>query len=340
MPHAAAEPRFSEKFLTELVDQAAQERRRIVLPESNDSRILEAAAIISSRGFCDLILLGSEEEIDRLCREDHIDLDLSLVEVIDLSAADRQDLRSELAQGYHQAREHKGVTRDEADRLMDQPAFAATMLVQLGHANGLVSGAAHTTAETIRPALQVIGTKEGVSLVSSVFIMLMDDQALVFGDCAVNPAPTPDQLAEIAVESAATAQAFGIDPRVAMLSYSTGTSGSGAAVEAVAQATEVVRARHSALPVVGPIQFDAAVNVDIARKKLPDSDVAGRATVLVFPSLEAGNITYKAVQQTSGAVAVGPILQGLSKPVNDLSRGCTVEDIVTTVAVTAVQAQD
>lgn len=339
MPVALAESGFAGRFLDDLVHRAKRDRQRILLPEGKDERVLEAVARITSRGFCDITLFGSTEDLLHRCQVTGIDLDLSRVDVIDLADPDQGELRAELAWGYHQARKHKGVTPQQADSLMDEPAYAATMMVHLGYADGLVSGAAHTTAKTIRPALQVIGTREGISLVSSVFLMLLHDHALVFGDCAVNPMPTPDELAEIAVESAATARTFGIDPRVGMLSYSTGSSGSGAAVDAVIAATEMLRVREPSLPVAGPIQFDAAIHPAIAKKKMPDSDVAGRATVLVFPNLDSGNITYKAIQQTAGAVAVGPVLQGLAKPVNDLSRGCTVEDIVTTVAVTAVQAQ-
>lgn len=331
--------RFAADFLDGLVTQAGCDRRRIVLPEGNDSRILRAAAQVTKRDFCDLTILGSAEDIAQRCAEEGIDLDTGRVNIVDLSRPDQAGLRSELADGYYRARALKGITREEADQRMDVRAYIATMMVHHGYVDGLVSGAAQTTAETIRPALEVIGTRPGIALVSSVFMMLFADHVLVFGDCAVNPIPGPEQLAEIAAESAATARAFGIDPRIAMLSYSTGASGAGAAVDAVAEATRRMRDREPNLPVVGPIQYDAAVNPGVAEKKMPESDVAGRATVLIFPSLEAGNITYKAVQQSAGAVAVGPVLQGLVKPVNDLSRGCTVEDIVTTVAVTAAQAQ-
>ncbi len=214
-----------------------------------------------------------------------------------------------------------------------------TLMVELGHADGMVSGAVHTTAQTIRPALEVVRTVPGVSVVSSVFFMCLDHEVLVYGDCAVNPDPSPEQLADIAVSSAATAAAFGIEPRVAMLSYSTGSSGAGGDVEKVSAATALVRARAPHLLVEGPIQYDAAVDPAVARTKLPDSPVAGRATVFVFPDLNTGNNTYKAVQRSAGAVAIGPVLQGLRKPVNDLSRGATVRDIVNTVAITAVQAQ-
>ncbi len=336
---AASSGDFPERFLAGLIDQAAADRKHIILPEGDDARVLAAAARIAERDFCDLTILGEREAIAALAGERDIALDLDCVRTLDLTAAENQELTGELAAGYHAARKHKGISEAEAAERVAAPAYAATMLVELGHADGFVSGARHTTAETIRPALEVIGTREGVASVSSVFLMLFGHGALVFGDCAVNPQPGPDQLAEIAAESAATARSFGLEPKVAMLSYATGTSGAGEAVDAVSEATAAVRRAHPDLPVVGPIQYDAAVHPDIAAQKLPDDEVAGQANVLIFPSLEAGNITYKAVQQSSGAVAVGPVLQGLAKAVNDLSRGCTVDDIVTTVAVTAVQAQ-
>ncbi|GAA1365408.1 phosphate acetyltransferase [Brevibacterium luteolum] len=336
---AASPGDFPERFLAGLIDQAAANPKHIILPEGDDVRVLTAAARIAKRDFCDLTILGEREAIAALAGEHDLALDLDRVRTLDLSAADNQELAGELAAGYYAARKHKGISEAEAAERVAAPAYAATMLVELGHADGFVSGARHTTAETIRPALEVIGTREGVASVSSVFLMLFGHGALVFGDCAVNPQPGPDQLAEIAAESAATARSFGLEPKVAMLSYATGASGAGEAVDAVSEATAAVRRAHPDLPVVGPIQYDAAVHPDIAAQKLPGDEVAGRANVLIFPSLEAGNITYKAVQQSSGAVAVGPVLQGLAKAVNDLSRGCTVEDIVTTVAVTAVQAQ-
>lgn len=330
---------FAERFLTGLIDQAAADRKHVILPEGDDPRVLTAAARIADRDFCDLTILGAREAITALAGEHDIALNLDRVRTLDLNADEHQELKDELAAGYYAARQHKGISEAEAAERISAPAYAATMLVELGHADGFVSGARHTTAETIRPALEVIGTRDGVAAVSSVFLMLFGHGALVFGDCAVNPQPGPEQLAEIAAESAETARSFGLEPKVAMLSYATGTSGAGEAVDAVSEATAAVRRARPDLPVVGPIQYDAAVHPDIAAQKLPADEVAGRANVLIFPSLEAGNITYKAVQQSSGAVAVGPVLQGLDRAVNDLSRGCTVEDIVTTVAVTAVQAQ-
>jgi phosphate acetyltransferase len=249
------------------------------------------------------------------------------------------ELREEFAVEYARLRAHKNVSLEQARERMLEGAYFGTMMVQLGKVDGMVSGAAHTTANTIRPALEFVKTKDGVKIVSSVFLMLLQDRVLVYGDCAVNPDPNDEQLADIAVASAETAAQFGVEPRVAMLSYSTGESGSGGAVDEVRRATELVRQQRPDLAVEGPIQYDAAVDASVAASKLPGSSVAGQATVFIFPDLNTGNNTYKAVQQSAGAVAVGPILQGLRKPVNDLSRGCTVEDIVNTVAITAVQAQ-
>jgi len=239
---------------------------------------------------------------------------------------------------YHDRRKHKGIDPDRARDIVIDVSYFGTMMVELGLADGMVSGAVHTTAHTIRPALEVVRTQPDVSVVSSVFFMCLRDQVLVYGDCAVNPDPTAEQLADIAISSAQTAAQFGVDPRIAMLSYSTGQSGAGADVEKVRTATELVRERRPDLSVEGPIQYDAAVDASVARAKMPDSLVAGRATVFVFPDLNTGNNTYKAVQRSAGAVAIGPVLQGLRKPVNDLSRGALVQDIVNTVAITAIQA--
>jgi phosphate acetyltransferase len=250
------------------------------------------------------------------------------------------ELRERLAEEYAARRAHKGVTLDQARDVVTDVSYMGTLMVALGMADGMVSGATHTTAQTIRPSLELVKTRPGVSLVSSVFFMCLSDRVLVYGDCAVNVHPSAEQLAEIAISSADTAGRFGVEPRIAMLSYSTGTSGSGEEVDRVRAATELVRERAPGLFVEGPIQYDAAVDAGVARTKLPGSEVAGRATVFVFPDLNTGNNTYKAVQRSAGAVAVGPVLQGLNRPVNDLSRGATVHDIVTTVAITAIQAQD
>jgi phosphate acetyltransferase len=282
----------------------------------------------------DLTLLGAPDEIRATAARVGVDLDGAQL----LDPAD-PDLRERFAVEYARRRAHRGVPMDQARDVVVDVSYAGTLMVALGMADGMVSGAVHTTAHTIRPALELIKTVEGVSIVSSVFLMCLADRVLVYGDCAVNVHPTAEQLAEIAVSSAHTAAQFGVEPRVAMLSYSTGRSGSGEDVERVRTATDLVRQRAPGLSVEGPIQYDAAVDAGVARAKLPDSEVAGRATVFVFPDLNTGNNTYKAVQRSAGAVAVGPVLQGLRRPVNDLSRGATVQDIVNTVAITAIQAQ-
>ncbi|MFJ6002040.1 phosphate acetyltransferase [Arthrobacter sp. NPDC092385] len=322
------------RFLHELIQRARSERRHIVLPEGEDIRVLKAAEILHRRDVCDLTILGPEARVRELATGQGIDL--TGITLIDPATS---ALREEFAAEYARVRAHKNVSLDQARERMLEGAYFGTMMVQLGKVDGMVSGAAHTTANTIRPALEFVKTKDGVKIVSSVFLMLLQDRVLVYGDCAVNPDPNEEQLADIAVASAETAAQFGVEPRVAMLSYSTGESGSGGAVDEVRRATELVRQHRPDLAVEGPIQYDAAVDASVAASKLPGSSVAGQATVFIFPDLNTGNNTYKAVQQSAGAVAVGPVLQGLRKPVNDLSRGCTVEDIVNTVAITAVQAQ-
>jgi phosphate acetyltransferase len=322
------------RFLHDLIERARSQRRHIVLPEGTDVRILRAAEILHRRDVCDLTILGNESDVRELASTQGIDL--SGMTIVDPATS---ELRQGFAEKYAELRAHKGVDLARALEVMLDGSYFGTMMVQLGVVDGMVSGAAHTTAHTIRPALEFVKTRDGVKIVSSVFLMLMPDRVLVYGDCAVNPDPNAEQLADIALASAETATQFGVDPRVAMLSYSTGGSGTGEAVDKVRQATEVVKARRPDLAVEGPIQYDAAVDAAIAQSKMPGSSVAGQATVFIFPDLNTGNNTYKAVQQSSGAVAVGPVLQGLRKPVNDLSRGCTVEDIVNTVAITAVQAQ-
>lgn len=323
------------RFLHELIERARGQRRHVVLPEGTDVRILRAAEILHRRDVCDLTLLGPESDVRELAAANGIDL--SGINIVDPATS---ELRQEFAENYAELRAHRGVDLPKALETMQDGSYFGTMMVQLGVVDGMVSGAAHTTAHTIRPALEFVKTRDGVKIVSSVFLMLMPDRVLVYGDCAVNPDPNVEQLADIALASAETAAQFGVEPRVAMLSYSTGGSGSGEAVDEVRQATELVRDRRPDLAVEGPIQYDAAVDASIGESKMPGSSVAGQATVFIFPDLNTGNNTYKAVQQSSGAVAVGPVLQGLRKPVNDLSRGCTVEDIVNTVAITAIQAQD
>lgn len=322
------------RFLHDLIQRARSERRHIVLPEGEDIRILKAAEILHRRDVCELTVLGPEARVRELAANQGVDL--TGITVTDPATS---ELRDEFAEEYVRLRAHKNVSFDQAHERMLEGAYFGTMMVQLGKVDGMVSGAAHTTANTIRPALEFVKTKDGVKIVSSVFLMLLQDRVLVYGDCAVNPDPNDEQLADIAVASAETAEQFGVDPRVAMLSYSTGSSGAGGAVDEVRRATELVRQLRPDLAVEGPIQYDAAVDASVAASKLPESTVAGQATVFIFPDLNTGNNTYKAVQQSAGAVAVGPVLQGLRKPVNDLSRGCTVEDIVNTVAITAVQAQ-
>ena len=322
------------RFLHDLIERARAQRRHVVLPEGTDVRILRAAEILQRRDVCDLTLLGRESEVREAAAARGIDL--SGINIVDPATS---GLRQAFAEKYAELRAHKGVDLAKALEIMQDGSYFGTMMVQLGVVDGMVSGAAHTTAHTIRPALEFVKTRDGVKIVSSVFLMLMPDRVLVYGDCAVNPDPNAEQLADIALASAETAIQFGVEPRVAMLSYSTGGSGSGEAVDKVRQATELVRRLRPHLAVEGPIQYDAAVDASIARSKMPGSTVAGQATVFIFPDLNTGNNTYKAVQQSSGAVAVGPVLQGLRKPVNDLSRGCTVEDIVNTVAITAIQAQ-
>ena len=318
-----------------LIERARAERRHIVLPEGTDERILRAAEILLRRRVADLTLLGDEQEVLTVAAQLGVDLtDARLV-----SPAD-EELRERFAQEYAQRRAHRGVTVNAARDVIGDVSYFGTMMVALGLADGMVSGATHTTAETIRPSFELIKTRPGVSIVSSVFLMCLTDRVLVYGDCAVNPNPTAEQLADIATSSAATAARFGVEPQIAMLSYSTGESGAGADVERVREATEIVRRRSPDLSVEGPIQYDAAVDASVARTKLPSSAVAGRATVFIFPDLNTGNNTYKAVQRSAGAVAIGPVLQGLRKPVNDLSRGATVADIVNTVSITAIQAQE
>ncbi len=322
------------RFEYELIERAKVSRQHIVLPEGQDERILRAAEILLRRRVADLTLLGDPDEIGEIASTLGVQLGGASI-VNPLSS----DWRFDFARDYLELRRHKGVTEDRAHDAMTDVSYFGSMMVYQGLADGMVSGAGHTTAHTIRPALEFIRTRPGVSVVSSVFLMCLRDRVLVYGDCAVNPNPNAAQLADIAISSADTAAMFGIEPRVAMLSYSTGSSSSGEDVTKVREATEIARSRRPELEIEGPIQYDAAVDAGVARKKLPNSEVAGRATVLIFPDLNTGNNTYKAVQRSANAIAIGPVLQGLNKPVNDLSRGCSVTDVVNTVAVTAVQAQ-
>ncbi|MEW1545382.1 phosphate acetyltransferase [Streptomyces tsukubensis] len=327
-------------FEHELLEQARADRRRVVLPEGTEERVLRAADVLVRRDVCDLTLLGDPDVIRKKAAD--LGIDLSSVQLIDPNTS---ELRQPFAERYAELRAHKGISVELAYDVVADVNYFGTLMVEEGLADGMVSGSVHSTAATIRPAFEIIKTRRptdaggGAAIVSSVFFMCLADKVLVYGDCAVNPDPNAEQLADIAVQSAATAARFGVEPRIAMLSYSTGTSGSGADVDKVREATELVRRSRPDLRIEGPIQYDAAVEPSVAATKLPESEVAGRATVLIFPDLNTGNNTYKAVQRSAGAVAVGPVLQGLRKPVNDLSRGALVGDIVNTVAITAIQAQ-
>ncbi|MGW1138912.1 phosphate acetyltransferase [Streptomyces zhihengii] len=333
-------------FEHELLEQARAERRRVVLPEGTEERVLRAADVLIRRDVCDLTLLGDVDVIRKKAAD--LGVDLSSAQLVDPAVS---ELRQDFAERYAALRAHKGVSVELAHDVVTDVNYFGTLMVAQGLADGMVSGAVHSTAATIRPAFEIIKTTssgappgekpaDGAAIVSSVFFMCLADRVLVYGDCAVNPDPDAEQLADIAIQSAATAARFGVEPRIAMLSYSTGTSGSGADVDKVREATKLVRASRPDLLIEGPIQYDAAVDPSVAATKLPGSEVAGRATVLIFPDLNTGNNTYKAVQRSAGAVAVGPVLQGLRKPVNDLSRGALVGDIVNTVAITAIQSQD
>ncbi len=324
-----------QMFEYQLIERARADRKTIVLPEGNDDRILRAAGRVLQRKIANLVILGEETAVRARAAE--LGVDISAARVLDPRTSGYLD---EFAAEYTELRKHKGMTLERARETMADISYFGTMMVHKGIADGMVSGAAHTTAHTIRPSFEIIKTVPGVSTVSSVFLMCLADRVLAYSDCAVVPDPTSEQLADIAISSAHTAARFGIDPRVAMLSYSTGESGSGADVDKVRVATKLVRERDPELLVEGPIQYDAAIEPTVATTKLPDSEVAGRATVFVFPDLNTGNNTYKAVQRSAGAIAIGPVLQGLRKPVNDLSRGALVADIVNTVAITAIQAQE
>jgi phosphate acetyltransferase len=321
-----------------LIQRARSDLQRIVLPEGEEERILRAAEILLRRGVAEIVLLGDGGRIGD--RAGQLGLQIESAEIVDPARSPRFD---EYAAAYHEARSHKGITVENARDLMRDVNYFGTMMIHRGHADGMVSGAIHSTAATIRPAFEFVKVKPGFSIVSSVFFMCLSNRVLVYGDCAINPEPTAPQLAEIALSSARTAATFGVEPVVAMLSYSTGASGKGEEVERVREATRIARERAAelfpGLKIDGPLQYDAAIDPAVAQVKMPESEVAGRATVYIFPDLNTGNNTYKAVQRSAGAVAVGPVLQGLNRPVNDLSRGCTVTDIVNTVAITAIQAQ-
>ena len=322
-------------FQYNLLQRAKANRKHIVLPEGDDERILEAAARLQLLNIVDLTLLGDAKLIQLKCDQKGLQIDLSKITILNPEDSIHNE---NFAKTLFEARKHKGMTETTALDLTRDVSYYGTLMIHNGLADGMVSGAIHTTMHTIKPALQIIKTKPGVSVVSSVFFMCLSDRVSVMGDCAVNPNPNAEELAEIAISSAASAEAFGIEAKIAMLSYSSGSSGIGEEVEKVRKATEIVKSKFPELKIEGPIQYDAAVDMSVAKTKLPNSEVAGQASVLIFPDLNTGNNTYKAIQRETGALAIGPMLQGLNKPVNDLSRGCTVDDIFNTVLLTAIQA--
>jgi len=320
-------------FRYQLTELARKAGKRIVLPEGDEPRTVKAAAICAERGIATCILLGNPEEIQRVAAAQGVELGKG-IEIVDPAVA-RENYVARLVE----LRKSKGMTEVVAQEQLEDNVMLGTMMLERGEVDGLVSGAVHTTANTIRPPLQLIKTAPNSSLVSSVFFMLLPEQVLVYGDCAINPDPNPEQLAEIAIQSADSALAFGIEPRVAMISYSTGTSGAGSDVEKVREATRIAQEKRPDLVIDGPLQYDAAIMADVAKSKAPNSPVAGRATVFIFPDLNTGNTTYKAVQRSADLISIGPMLQGMRKPVNDLSRGALVDDIVYTIALTAIQSK-
>jgi len=324
-------------FQYNLLQRALKNKKHIVLPEGDDERVLRAAARLVNAQVVDLTLIGDKEKIKERIDQLDIILDINKVNIVSPTTSPHFE---DYVNTFYELRKHKNVNLEMARDTISDVSYFATMMIYKGDADGMVSGAVHTTQHTLRPALQFIKTKPGVNIVSSIFFMCLEDRISVFGDCAINPNPNAEELAEIAISSAKTAKDFGIEPKVAMLSYSSGASGKGVDVEKVRKATEIVKSKAPDLKIEGPIQYDAAVDMRIGKSKLPDSEVAGHASVLIFPDLNTGNNTYKAVQRETGALAIGPVLQGLNKPVNDLSRGCTVDDIYSTVIITAIQAQE
>ena len=331
-----AEGMTPKMFQYNLVKRAKQHRKHVVLPEGNDDRIIIATSRLLAMDVVDISIIGNKKQIENKVAELGIAFDFSKVNIINPIVSPYYD---DYVNTYYELRKNKNVSMAMAKDLMEDVSYFGTMMVYKGHADGMVSGAAHTTQHTILPALQFIKTKPNSSVVSSIFFMCLEDRVSIFGDCAINPNPTAEQLAEIAISSADSSLAFGIEPKVAMLSYSSGSSGKGDEVEKVRTATEIVKKKRPDLKIEGPIQYDAAVDMEVGKSKMPNSEVAGQASVLIFPDLNTGNNTYKAVQRETGALAIGPMLQGLNKPVNDLSRGCTVDDIINTVVITAIQAQ-
>ena len=343
------EPKLAESLITftpegitprmfqyNLIQRAKEHKKHIVLPEGNDLRILKAAARIARMDIAELTVLGKKEEVEKMVKENHIDFNFDKIHILNHVESPQFE---DYVHTLYELRKHKNLNLAMAEDKMRNVSYYGTMMVYKGDADGMVSGAAHTTQHTILPALEFIKTKPGVHIVSSIFFMMLEDRVSVMGDCAINPNPTAEELAEIAISSADSSRAFGIEPRMAMLSYSSGTSGVGSDVDKVRKATEIVREKRPDILIEGPIQYDAAVDPEVGRKKLPGSPVAGRANVLIFPDLNTGNNTYKAIQRETGATAIGPMLQGLKKPINDLSRGCTVDDIFNTIIITAIQAQ-
>lgn len=324
-------------FQYNLLKRAKTSKKRIVLPEGYDERVLRAASRLINADVVDITLIGDPEKIKLKASKLGILTNIAKTEIIDPV---QFEYFEDYVTTFYELRKHKNVNMDMARDFMRDVSYFGTMMIYKGHADGMVSGAVNTTQHTIRPALQFIKTKPTASVVSSVFFMCLEDRVSVFGDCAINPNPNAEQLAEIAIASADTANDFGIEPKVAMLSYSSGSSGKGADVDKVREATKIIKEKRPDLKVEGPIQYDAAVDMNVGKSKLPDSEVAGQASVLIFPDLNTGNNTYKAVQRETGAIAIGPMLQGLNKPVNDLSRGCTVDDVYNTVIITAIQAQE
>lgn len=324
-------------FQYNLLQRALKNKKHIVLPEGYDERVLRATAKLINAHVVDITLIGEKEKIEERIERYDISLEINDINIVSPTESEHFE---DYVNTLYELRKHKNVNLEMAKDMMTDVSYFGTMMIYKGHADGMVSGAAHTTQHTLRPALQFIKTKPDVNIVSSIFFMCLEDRISVFGDCAINPNPNASQLAEIAISSAKTTSDFGIEPKVAMLSYSSGASGKGADVEKVREATEIVKQQAPQLKIEGPIQYDAAVDMRIGKSKLPDSEVAGRASVLIFPDLNTGNNTYKAVQRETGALAIGPVLQGLNKPVNDLSRGCTADDIYSTVIITAIQAQD
>ncbi len=323
-------------FQYNLVQRAKKHRKHIVLPEGNDDRIITAVSRLLEMDVVEISIIGNKKQIENKVSALGLSFNFSKVTIINPRSSSNYD---DYVHTYYELRKEKKMTLEIAKDLMQDGSYFGTMMVYKGHADGMVSGAAHTTQHTILPALQFIKTKPNSSVVSSIFFMCLEDRVSIFGDCAINPNPTAEQLAEIAISSAESSLAFGIEPKIAMLSYSSGSSGKGDEVDKVRKATEIVKEKRPDLKIVGPIQYDAAVDLAVGQSKMPNSEVAGHASVLIFPDLNTGNNTYKAVQRETGALAIGPMLQGLNKPVNDLSRGCTVDDIINTVVITAIQAQ-